>query len=290
MGSQPSRFFRIVAPLVLASSLVVARASADASATAPLPPDLSNVGVDEHLGATIPLDVTFRDHRGQDVRLRELVRDRPVVLNLMYHRCSMLCSIVLDALADSLRELEWSVGEKFDVITLSIDPQDTSAVATRKREQILERYGRPSAERGWHFLVGDEAAIRRIAQAVGFEYRWDATQRQWIHPAAIFLLTSDGRIARYLYGVEFPPQEVRFALLEASEGRSITTTERILLFCYHYDATGRRYTLLVPRIMRATGVVLLVAVSGLLGVMWRRDRLRRTSRTPSTDRSGERRA
>jgi protein SCO1 len=223
--------------------------------------------------------VPFRDHRGQELRLRDLVRgDRPVVLNLMYHRCSMLCSIVLDALVDGLRGIEWSVGEKFDVITLSIDPHDTSAVATRKREQILGRYGRPGAERGWHFVVGDEASIRRIANAVGFEYRWDAAQEQWIHPAAIFLLTADGRIARYLYGVEFPPQDLRFGLLEASEGRSISTTERILLFCYHYDATGRRYTLLVPRIMRVGGVVLLVAVSSLLGVMWRRDRRRRASR------------
>ena len=283
MGPHSFRFFRVLAALSLAFVVAMAApaaAHADAS-NPPLPPDLSNVGVDEHLGAFVPLDVTFRDHRGQEVRLRDLVHSgRPIVLNLMYHRCAMLCSIVLDALVDGLRGIEWSVGEKFDVITLSIDPHDTSAVATRKREQVLTRYDRASAERGWHFLVGDEASIRRVADAVGFEYRWDATQEQWIHPAAIFLLTADGRIARYLYGVEFPPQDLRFGLLEASEGRSISTTERILLFCYHYDATGRRYTLMIPRVMRATGVVLLVVVSSLLAVMWRRDRRRRTTVDP----------
>ena len=283
MGNLTTQYFRILAALSLAFAVTVASgdvARADPS-NAPLPPDLSNVGVDEHLGAFIPLDVKLRDHRGQDVQLRDLVRGRrPIVLNLMYHRCAMLCSIVLDGLVDGLRGIEWSVGDKLDVITLSIDPHDTSAVATRKREQVLTRYDRASAEQGWHFLVGDEASIRRVADAVGFEYRWDAAQEQWIHPAAIFLLTADGRIARYLYGVEFSPQDLRFGLLEASEGRSISTTERILLFCYHYDATGRRYTLMVPRVMRASGVVLLVAVSGLLGAMWRRDRRRRASLDP----------
>jgi protein SCO1/2 len=241
------------------------------------PPALAEIGIEEHLGAALPTDLAFRDHTGASVQLdRYFDRRRPVLVNLMYHRCAMLCSVVLDGLTSALKEVEWRVGEEFDIVTISIDPRDGPDIATRKRQQILARYGRREAERGWHFLTGNEAAISRVASALGFVYRWDPEQQQYAHPAAVFLLTPDGRIARYLYGVEFVPRDLRFGLLEASEGRSVSTVERVLLFCYHYDATGRRYTFLVTRVLRVGGVALVLLVGALLTRMWRSERRRRT--------------
>lgn len=241
----------------------------------PAPPGLAEVGVEEHLGAALPTDLAFRDHTGASVRLAQYFdRRRPVLVNLMYHRCTMLCSVVLDGLTDALKEVNWTIGKEFDVVTISIDPHDGPAVATRKRQQMLARYGRAEAERGWHFLTGSEAEITRVASALGFRYRWEPEQQQYAHPAAIFLLTPDARIARYLYGVEFAPRDLRFGLLEASEGRSVSTAEHVLLFCYHYDATGRRYTLVVTRVLRIGGLFLLVVVGGFLVKMWRRERRR----------------
>jgi protein SCO1/2 len=164
---------------------------------------------------------------------------------------------------------------------LSIDPRDTPAVAESKRSRILEKYGRSSADRGWSFLVGREQDVRAVADAVGFEYRWDAGGDQWIHPAAIFVLTGDGRIARYLYGVDFSPTDLKFALLEASEGRTVSTYEKILLACYHWDPKGRSYRLAIPKITRiAAASILVVVASGLIG-LWRRDRARARSRPPA---------
>ncbi|GAC1352583.1 MAG: SCO family protein [Polyangiales bacterium] len=240
---------------------------------APTPPALAEVGIEEHLGASLPLDLAFRDHTGANVRLSQYFdRRRPVLINLMYHRCTMLCSVVLDALTDTLRKVEWTVGVEFDVISISIDPHDSPDIAARKRRQILAKYERPDADHGWHFLTADETEIARVADALGFRFRWDPEQKQYAHPAAIFLVTPEGKVARYLYGVEFAPRDVRFGLLEASEGRSVSTVERILLFCYHYDATGHRYTLLVNRVIRFGAVVLLLLVGGLLAVLWKRER------------------
>lgn len=238
-----------------------------------LPPALAEIGVDEHLGASLPLDAAFRDHRGASVRLEQYFHgQRPVLINLMYHRCPMLCSVVLDALTDGLREVDWTVGKEFDVVSISVDPHDGADVATRKRRQILARYGRAEAEGGWHFLTGDEAAITRVADALGFRYRWDPEQQQYAHPTAIFLVTPEAKIARYLYGIELAPRDLRFGLLEASEGRSVSTIERVLLFCYHYDATGRRYSFVVTRALRVGGMVLLIVVGSLLGRLWWRER------------------
>jgi protein SCO1/2 len=233
---------------------------------------LADVGIEEHLGAALPRDLTFRDHTGSSVKLDTFFDGhRPIVVSLMYHRCPMLCSVVLDALARALKDVPWSVGREFDVVTISIDPRDSVDAAVRKRAQILERYGRADAERGWHFLIGDEAPIARVADALGFRYRWDREQQQYAHPAAIFLVTPEGRVARYLYGVDFAPHDLRLGLLEASEGRVVSTVERLLLFCYHYDATGRRYALTVSRVLRLGGAVLFLVLVVALIVLWRRD-------------------
>ena len=266
----------VVVILVLTLASHRARAQSDPGANAPPPPEVASVAVQEHLGAYVPLDVRFRDHQGDVVALSDLVRGKPVILNLMYHRCAMLCSVVLDSLTAALTKIDWSVGDQFEVVTLSIDPRDTPAVAETKRSRILEKYGRSDAARGWSFLVGDEKDVRKVADAVGFEYRWDAEGAQWIHPAAIFVLTGDGRIARYLYGVDFAPRDLKFALLEASEGRTVSTYDRILLACYHWDPKGRRYRLAVPKITRiAAASILAIVASGLL-YLWRREKTQKS--------------
>lgn len=257
-----------------ACALLLAGSSARAQqVSAPAPPEVQEVAVQEHLGAYVPLDVPFRDHTGSDVKLADYFHSgKPVILNLMYHRCTMLCSVVLDSLANALKNVDWTVGNQFDVVTLSIDPHDTAQIAETKRNEILAKYGRNEASRGWHFLTGREADIHRVAEAVGFEYRWDDGGQQWIHPAAIFILGGDGRIARYLYGVDFAPQDIRFGLLEASEGRTVSTYDKILLACYHWDPKGRQYRLSIPKIMRIGALVILAAVGTLLTILWRRER------------------
>jgi protein SCO1/2 len=243
------------------------------------PPELTGVTIDEHLGQRLPMDVAFRDAEGRSVRLGALFdHKRPTLLVFAYHTCPMLCSLVLDATVRALNDVAWTVGREFDVVSISIDPKDTPETATRKRAQVVGAYGRAKgAVAGWHFLVGDEADIRKVTNAVGFEYNYDPRQKQYAHPAAIYLLTPDGQMARYLYGIDYPASDIRLGLLEASAGRSISTTERILLYCYHYDPQGKHYALVAMNVMRLGGVVTLVAIGGMFAVLWGRERRRRAS-------------
>jgi protein SCO1/2 len=240
-------------------------------------PELKGVGVVEHLNGALPRDATFLDTEGKTVRLGDFFDGkRPTLLVFAYHTCPMLCSLVLDATVRSLNDVEWTVGREFDVVSISIDPKDTPATATRKRASVVESYGRSKGRvAGWHFLTGDEANIRKVTDAVGFEYRYDARQKQYAHPAAIYLLTPEGHVARYLYGIEFPPGDVRLGLLEATEGRSITTTERLLLFCYHYDPQGKKYSLVAMNVMRLGGAATVLGMGTLFTIMWARGRRKR---------------
>ncbi len=243
------------------------------------PPELQQIGVDEHLRAQVPLDATFRDHTGKRVKLSDLVSGRkPVLLNLAYHSCPQLCSMVQDAVVKSIAQIPWGAGDEYDVVTLSIDPRDRPADAARTRARILAKYDRPAARDGWHFLVGDEANIRKVAGAVGFRYFFDEAQGQFGHPAAIILLTPRGLIARYLYGLEFAPNDVRIGLFEASEGRSINTIEQLILYCYHYDPQGSEYVLLASRVMKLGGALTLGSLVVFIAALWWRfERRRRDS-------------
>jgi protein SCO1/2 len=246
------------------------------------PRELEGVGVTEHLNAQVPREALFRDHNGREVRIGQYFDGRrPVVLNLAYHRCPMLCSMVLNALMRTLTRTIWNVGDQFDVITLSIDPRDTFEVAGQKRERVLRAYNRPTAQRGWHFLQGSESQIRRVTETVGFQYRFDPQQDQYAHAAVTILLTPDGKVARYLYGLEYSPNDMRVGLLEASQGRSISTAERLILYCYHYDPQGQKYVVMAQRVMKLGGAVTVAALSAFLGVMWLRERRRRTDRSGS---------
>jgi protein SCO1/2 len=252
-----------------------------------VPPELVGVDIVEHLGRRLPADASFRDTEGRTVTLGSYFDGkRPSLLVFAYHTCPMLCSLVLDATVRVLNDVAWTVGREFDVVSISIDPHDTSDTATRKRTQVVERYVRArGAAAGWHFLVGDEANIRKVTDAVGFTYSYDARQGQYAHPAAIYLLTPEGAVARYLYGIQFDPADVRLGLLESSEGRSISTTERLLLFCYHYDPQGKHYALVAMNVMRLGGAVTIVAIGGLLAGMWMRER--RRNRRASSSQSSE---
>ena len=240
------------------------------------PRELEGVGVTEHLNGQVPRTAVFRDHTGRTVRIGDYFDGRrPVVLNLAYHRCPMLCSMVLNALMRTLTRTIWNVGEQFDVLTVSIDPRDTPEVAAQKRARVLGAYNRPTAERGWHFLQGTEAEIHRVTEAVGFQYRYDPRQDQYAHTAVTILLTPDGKIARYLYGLEYSPNDMRVGLLEASQGRSISTAERLILYCYHYDPQGQKYVIIAQNVMKLGGAVTVIALAAFLGTMWFRERRRR---------------
>lgn len=279
--------YRLAATLVAALACVSSPEVVRAQVSPTAPPGLENVGVEEHLERRIPTDLVFRDHTGARVRLQDILRgDRPVLLNLVYHTCPSFCSLVLDGVVASLRQQPWTVGTEFDVVTVSIDPRDTPEVAADARRRFLHRYGRAPAERGWHFLVAERSldddeivgafgvypSVERLADAVGFRYQWVPRQRQYAHPGVIMLLTPDARVARYLYGIELDTNDVRLGLLEASEGRSISTVERAILYCYRYDASAQGYTLVAWRVMRVGGVLTAVLVFGILFLLWRRER------------------
>ena len=237
-----------------------------------MPAELVDVGVTEHLKAALPTDAQFQDETGKAVRLGDYFDGkRPVVLVLAYHSCKTLCSFVQNSTLSAMKSIAWTAGVEYQVVTLSISPHDTVSIASDKRAAMLGAYGRPEGQAGWHFLVGNEANIRRVAGAVGWNYVLDA-QGEYAHPSAVTLLTPGGKVARYLYGIEFEPNDLKLGLLEASEGRSISTVDRIILYCYHYDPQDRKYTLAATRVMQLGGVVTMLVFGGFLATLWLRER------------------
>lgn len=267
------RLARLVVAVLCVLGAVVVGGPAQAQ-IAGTPPELQHVGVTEHLDGALPLDTAFRDHTGKAVKLGDYFDGkRPVVLTFAYHTCPVLCGMVLNNLAQGLKGVPWTVGEKFDVVTISIDPNETLENTAAKRTSILHEYGRVPVDdaAGWHFLVGDEKAIADVAAAAGFEYQYDERQRQWGHPSVVMIAKPDGRMARYLYGLEFGPNDLRLGLFEASQGRSISTIEQIVLFCYHYDPQGGKYVLVARRVMQLGGGLVAIVLFGVLGVLWARE-------------------
>ena len=243
--------------------------SPSATAAAERPPLLKDVGLDPHLGAPLPLDAVFRDDSGAARPLGEWIGRRPAVLALVYFGCPMLCGQVLEALEASLKPLSLDVGRDFDVLALSFDPRDGPEAAAKKKAEAIQRYGRQGTDAGWHFLTGDAEAIRRVTDAVGFRYAWDAAGAQFAHVAVVTVVTPDGRLARYFPGIEYPPRDVQLALVEASAGRIGTFVDRLLLFCYHWDSATGRYTPAVARALQIGGALTLVALGTLIVVLRR---------------------
>lgn len=244
-----------------------------ARAEAPSSP-VGQVDIEERLGERVPPDLPFVDSAGRPVRLGDYLSGRPIVLTLVYHRCQGLCSLLLNGLTTSLRALDWQVGREFDLVTVSIDPDEPTSLAAASRARSLEALGQPADAR-WAFLTGPSTSIDALAASVGFRFKYIDGERQFAHAAALFVLTPDGRVSRYLYGVELPPSQLKAALFEASGGRVGTSFDRVILRCLRWDPVSRRYQVFLTRYYRASGLVLLAAVGGLLAVLWRRDLKRR---------------
>lgn len=256
---------------------VLLLAAASSAADVPVPPALRNVSIVEHLRARIPLGLPFADAAGAPVILGdEFSAGTPVILSLVYFRCPMLCSLVLAGLAGAMRHLDWRLGRDYRAVTVSIDPADRPAEAAIRQAMSLRAAGLDPRARGWAFLTGKESAIDALTRAVGFRDRYDPASHDYAHPAAIFVLTPRGRISRYLYGIEYPPLQLKLALLEAGAGRSGASFERILLQCYHYDPSLHRYGLFVAGLLRAGGCLTLLLALALFGMTLRSRKGRQT--------------
>lgn len=234
------------------------------------PPGLKNVGMRQNLNQPIPEDLTFTDDLGRTVRLGDYFGKKPIILNLVYFTCPMLCGEVLSGLENSLRMMKFDVGKEFDVITVSFDPHDTPEAAAKKKSEFLRRYKRPGAEQGWHFLVGHQDAIDALTKAAGFDYEYDPKTRQFAHTAAILILTPEGRIAQYYYGIEYPPKDLRLGLVEAGAGKIGNVVDALLLYCYHYDPEQGKYSATILRVLRLAGVATMLFIGTFIFVMIRR--------------------
>mgnify|MGYP001283423617 CR=1 FL=1 len=276
------RLLRRITLLVALVALAMACPRAAEAQIAGMPPEVERVGVKEHLDEPLPMDAEFRDHTGKHVKLGDYFDGkRPVVLTFAYHTCPVLCGMILNHAAAGLKQIPWTIGAEYDVVTISIDPNESLEATANKRKSILAEYGR--SDRGWHFLVGDAKNVARAMQAAGFEAQYDEDQKQWAHPSLIMLAKPDGRLARYLYGLEFPPNDLRIGLLEASEGRSISTVEQLILYCYHYDPKGGKYVLVAWRVMRLGGALVAFLLVGGLALLWRRELKKKPRATTAED-------
>lgn len=242
------------------------------------PKELEEIGVEEHLDVQLPLDLPFVDSSGKAVRLGDFFDGKtPVVLTMNYSNCPMLCSLQLNGLFEGLQGVDWNLGDKYRMVTVSIDPEETPDRAAATKQKYLDGYGRPGVSQGWQFLTGQEANIRKLAGTVGFGYAYLPATKEYAHAAVTMVCTPDGRLSRYLYGIQYPPQTVRLALLEASEGKIGTTIDRVMLFCFQYDETAGRYAPAAVKIMQAGGGLTIVFLAGMLGIYWLRE-VRKASR------------
>jgi protein SCO1/2 len=237
---------------------------------------LAAVAFEQQLNAQVPLHLALRDEAGNAVQLGDYLGQKPVILTLNYYECPTLCPLVLEGLLHSLRALSFTVGEEFDVVTVSIDPGETAALAAATKARYVRYYGRPKAAAGWHFLTGDEGSIQGLTQAVGFRYAYDAAKDEYAHVAGIMVLTPQGRMARYFYGIEFSPRDLRLALVEAAANTIGSPVDQLLLFCYHYDPATGRYTLVARRALQLAGLATVLSLGGFMVVMFRRDHSHRS--------------
>jgi len=234
------------------------------------PPGLKNVGIQQNLNQPIPPDLMFQDDTSRSVRLGDFFGKRPIILNLVYYNCPMLCGEVLSGLENSLRMMSFDVGKEFDVITVSFDPTETPEMAARKKAEFLHRYKRSGAEQGWHFLVGPKNSVDALTKAAGFEYQYDEKTKQFAHAAAILILTPQGKIAQYYYGIEYPPKDLRLGLVEAGAGKIGNVVDQLLLYCYHYDPEQGKYSATILRVLRLAGVATMLFIGTFIFVLIRR--------------------
>lgn len=266
---------KLVRGLLAASALFTG--AAGIGAEQPLPKQLEHAGVQEHLGRAVDLDLTFIAENGHPVRLGEFFRQgRPVILDLVYYSCPMLCNLVLNSQTSAMRQIPWNPGKEYEVVTISIDPTETFDLARQKKAAYLASYDRQTS--GWHFLTDHQGNVKKLAEQVGFGYTYDEATRQYAHQAVIMILTPEGKVSRYLYGIDFRPRDLRLALTEASAGKFSLSVDRLLLFCFHYDPLARSYVPFAVNLMKAGGFLVMTLLGFFLWRMWRRERLRNTPR------------
>jgi len=276
-------------PLLLASACWLATASPAIAQgalrmdggvpTGEKPNAMQDVSYEQRLQSQVPLDLAFRDETGRAVTLADYFgRGKPIVLALVYYECPMLCSQVLNGLVSALGVMRFDVGREFDVVTVSIDPKELPGLARDKKAAYLDRYDRPGTAPGWHFLTGAQPSIDRLASAVGFKYQYDPAIDQYSHMAGIVVLTPEGRVSKYFFGIEFSARDLQFGLIDASDGRIGTPVDRAVMWCYHYDPTTGKYGLMTMRLVRAGGILTIAGLAIFWLVMWRRERAQPSER------------
>jgi protein SCO1 len=237
-----------------------------------LPTALKEVGIEQKLGEQLPLDAEFKDENGQAVKLGEYFnREKPVILALVYYECPMLCNEVLNGLTGSLKGISFDAGKEFDVVAISFDARENEkpGLAQNKKESYLKRYGRENTADGWHFLTGTQEEIDKVANAVGFKYRWDEKTEQFAHAGGIMIATPDGKLARYFYGIDYAPKDLKFGIMESADGRVGNPAEQLFLYCYHYDPSTGSYGLAILKVLRVAAIFTILAIGGMLFVFWR---------------------
>ena len=237
------------------------------------PAGLKDIGIDQHLDTQLPLDLQFKDENGNIVKLGDYFKKgRPVILTFVYYQCPMLCSEVLQGLNSALETMNFSAGNQFEVVTVSIDPRDTPELAKEKKANYLKEYNRPGAEDGWHFLtISDPQNVAKLANVAGWKYRWDPKMQQFIHTAGIMIVTPQGKLAQYYYGVEYAPKDLRLGLVEASQDKIGNLVDRVVLYCYHYDPRTGKYGAVVSNLLRIFGAATVLLLGGFIVLMVRRD-------------------
>lgn len=236
-------------------------------------PPVAGIDVTEHMGERIPLDIEFTNDEGKKVKLAEYFHQgKPVVIVLAYYNCPMLCTLVLNGVADAAKQNKWMPGKEYQIVTISIDTTETAELAGLKRKRYLDYLAKPDADAGWRFHVGEQSQITRLANALGFKYFYDAERKEFAHPAVVFILGEDGKMSRYLYGIQFNERDFRLALLEASEGKVGNTIDRLLLYCFHYDPSAKGYVVMAMNVMKLGGLATMLILGLFLAWMWKRDR------------------
>jgi protein SCO1/2 len=236
------------------------------------PPYLQNVGIEQRLDAQVPPDLAFIDDTGRPVKLGDYFGKKPLILNLVYYTCPMLCGESLAGLSAAMKMIKFDVGNEFEVVTVSFNPKETPQIAAAKKKEYVKRYGRASAEKGWHFLTGSADSINALTKAVGFQYQYDESRNQYAHATAIMVLTPQGHIARYFYGVDFPPKDLRLGLVEATSGKIGNPVDQVLLYCYHYDPATGKYGAIVSNILKLGGALTIFIVAGMILIFLRLER------------------
>lgn len=256
------------APSIVVEGGVVTRLEAQ-------PARLHDIGVDEHLESWVPADLPFVDSSGRGLVLGDLIGQRPVLFTFNYSDCPMLCNLQLSSLVSTLKHLDWQVGREFDIVTIGLDPTESPSRAAETKARYLKAYARPGAGAGWHFLTGRPEAIASAAKSLGIRYGFNEARGEYVHPAVVTMTTPKGRIARYLYGLDIHPKTLRLSLVESSQGKIGSSVDRLILYCFHYDATEGRYAPVAMNVMRLAGAATVTVLGGFLGAFWFRQARRR---------------